>query len=74
MPNAQGIAPADLFTGVQVKRHKLKNIHTWGCPVYVLDPKLQQGKKLPRWEPRSRRGIFVGFSPNHSRDVSSFQV
>ena len=69
MPNANGIAPADLFTGVQVERHKLKNLHTWGCPVYVLDPKLQQGKKLPRWEPRSRRGIFVGFSPNHSSDV-----
>ena len=28
MPNAQGIAPADLFTGVQVERHKLKNLHT----------------------------------------------
>ena len=68
-PNSNGIAPADLYTGVQVERHKLKNIHTWGCPVYVLDPKLQQGKKLPRWEPRSRRGIFVGFSPNHSSDV-----
>ena len=44
-------------------------MHVWGAPVYVLDPKLQQGKKLPRWQPRSRRGIFVGFSNDHSSDV-----
>ena len=69
LPNAQGIAPADLFTGVQIPRHKLQSFHTWGCPVYVLDPKLQQGKKLPRWEPRARRGIFVGYSSVHSSDV-----
>jgi hypothetical protein len=44
-------------------------MHVWGCPVYVLDPTLQQGSKLPKWQPRSRRGIFVGFSPAHSSDV-----
>ena len=69
MPNDQGIAPADLFTGVQVPRHKLKDIHVWGCPAYVLDLTLQQGKKLPRWQPQSRRGIFVGLSGHHSSDV-----
>ena len=69
LPNAQGIAPADLFTGTTVPRHKLKDCHMWGCPVYVLDPKLQAGKKLPRWEPRTRRGMFVGFSKSHSSDV-----
>jgi len=36
---------------------------------FVLDPKLQQGQKLPRWEPRSRRGMFVGLSPVHASDV-----
>ena len=45
LPNDHGIAPADLFTGTQIPRHKLKDIHVWGCPVYVLDPTLQQGKK-----------------------------
>jgi hypothetical protein len=40
-----------------------------GCPVYVLDPDLQAGKKLPRWQPRSRRGVFVGFSSLHSSEV-----
>ena len=69
LPNKSGITPTELFTGEQVPRHKLRDIHTWGCPVYVLDPKLQQGEKLPRWEPRARQGIFVGFSPVHSSDV-----
>ena len=68
-PNNQGIAPADLFSGVQVPRHKLRDLHVWGCPVYVLDPTLQQGKKLPKWQPRSRQGIFLGFSRQHSSDV-----
>jgi hypothetical protein len=69
MPNDKGIAPADLFTGSMIPRHKLKDIHVFGCPVYVLDPKLQQGKKLPRWQPRSRIGVFVGFSAHHSSDI-----
>jgi hypothetical protein len=68
-PSDKGLCPADLFTGVTVPRHKLRDFHVWGAPVYVLDPKLQQGKKLPRWEPRTRRGIFVGLSPDHSSDV-----
>ena len=63
------LAPADLFSGQHFPRHKLKDMHVWGCPVYVLDPTLQKGSKLPKWQPRSRRGIFVGFSPAHSSDV-----
>ena len=68
-PNAQNLCPADLYTGSTVPRHRLRDLHTWGCPVYVLDPTLQAGKKLPRWEPRSRRGVFVGLSTIHSSEV-----
>ena len=35
----------------------------------MLDPVLQASKKIPRWKPRSRKGVFVGFSTNHSSDV-----
>jgi len=41
-------------------------MHVFGCPVYVLDPKLQDGKKLPKWSPRCRRGQYLRPSPNHS--------
>ena len=44
-------------------------MHVWGCPVYVLNPSLQSGNKIPRWEPRSKRGVFWGLSTVHSSDV-----
>jgi len=45
-----GFCSADIFFGGMVPRHHLKDFPVWGCPVFVLDPKLQQGQKLPRWE------------------------
>jgi hypothetical protein len=69
LPNASGLCPADLFTGSTVPRHRLQDIHVWGCPVYTLDPILQAGKKFPRWEPRSNHGVFMGFSHLHSSKV-----
>jgi hypothetical protein len=38
----------------------------WGCPVHVLEAELQDGKKIPKWDPRARLRMFVGFSPVHS--------
>ena len=38
-------------------------------PVYVLYPKLQDGKKIPKWERGVRQAIFVGFSPDHSTNM-----
>ena len=44
----------------------LSNCHIWGCPTYVLEPKLQNpGVKIPKWAPRSRRGVNMGFSKMH---------
>ena len=45
----------------------LSTCHVWGCPSYVLEPKLQKGgSHIPKWAPRSRRGAFMGFSRMHS--------
>ena len=68
MPSDEDIAPSDIFTETKFTHHKIKYIHVWGYTVYVLDPTLQQGRKIPEWKPRSHRGIFVGFSTNHSSD------
>ena len=35
-------------------------------PVSVLDKTIQDGKKIPRWKPRSARFQFMGFSGNHA--------
>jgi hypothetical protein len=47
----------------------LPDLDVWGCPLYVLDPKIQQGQKLPRWEPRSMGGMFLGLSQQHASKV-----
>ena len=36
----------------------------------MLDPKLQDGKKLPKFNRRARMGQFVGFSDEHSSLVA----
>jgi hypothetical protein len=47
-PN-KGVCPADIFTGFTVPWYRLIDYHVWGRPFYLLDPKIQVGKKLPRW-------------------------
>ena len=65
-PSVGMLAPIDLLLKTQSARTHFHDMHVWGCPCYVLDPKLQDGHKLPKWKPRSRRGMFAGFSPHHS--------
>ena len=36
------VCPADVFYGSVVPRHHPKDLHVWGCPVFVLDPMFQQ--------------------------------
>jgi len=54
MPNIRSLmAPVELFSQTKFDNYEhLQRSHVWGCPVYVLDPKLQDGKKLPKWNPR----------------------
>jgi hypothetical protein len=42
----------------------------WGSSAFVLDPRLQDGKKIPKWNKRSRQAQFLGFSPEHSSSVA----
>jgi hypothetical protein len=70
VPNpSTGISPIDIFTKTRWEQRKLHDLHVWGCPVYVLDKTLSDGKKLPRWKPRSRRSINMGQSPKHASTV-----
>jgi hypothetical protein len=64
-----GLSPLELYYSTKSSHEELQNTKVWGCPVYVLDPKLQDGKKLPRWEPRLRVGQFVGQSKVHATSV-----
>jgi GAG-pre-integrase domain len=64
MPRREtGLSPYELLSRTNWERKKLQDLHVWGCPTYVLDPRVQDGKKIPCWTPRSRRGQYMGLSP-----------
>jgi len=49
MPNSvTGLSHLEILTGKRSDHRDLLRTHVWGCPVYVLDPKLQDGKKIPK--------------------------
>jgi hypothetical protein len=68
-PKANGAAPIEIFFSIKTSCEYLRWAKVFGCPVYVLDPRLQDGKKILKWELRSHRGQFLGFSPTHSSSV-----
>ena len=71
MPSyVMGLSPLEIFTSSTSDQEDLKRAHVFGSTVYILDPKLQNGKKIPKWNRRSRRGQFLGFSPNYSFLIS----
>jgi hypothetical protein len=70
LPNMEsGISPDELWSGVRGNDSILQPAHIFGCPVYVLDAALQDGKKIPKWNPQARLGLFLGFSDLHSSQV-----
>ncbi len=69
-PNQQtSQSPEEVWTQSVDSHSALQHAKVWGCPVYVLDPRLQDGKKIPKWQPKSRRGQYVGASPLHASSV-----
>ena len=59
------------FSNTKAVNVELKHYHTFGRPVYILDSRLQTNPKgVPKWEPRSRLGIYVGHSPEHAGSVA----
>ena len=47
----------------------LHNDKLWGCPEYVLEPRLQDGNKLPKWMPSYRRDKYLVAYPLYSSTV-----
>ena len=58
-------SPLQKFSGVKVTP-KLRHFHAFGCPTYVLENVLQSGQGAPKWRQRSRLGVYLGPSPNHT--------
>ena len=71
LPNQEnGVSPNEIwFSARGTSEVELPRTHVFGCPVYVLDPALQDGKKIPKWDPCARLGLFLGFLDLHSSQV-----
>ncbi|KAL7468693.1 hypothetical protein ACHAXS_008919 [Conticribra weissflogii] len=63
---SSGLSPLEIWTGVRSTHDELRRAHVFGCPVYVLEPQLQDGKSIPKWNSKAQQGMFVGFSKAHS--------
>jgi transposase InsO family protein len=59
-------SPLEVFTKSKSDHRDLLRTHVWGCPAFVLEAKLQDGKKIPKFNRRARMGQFLGFSDEHS--------
>ena len=64
-----GLSPFDIFTRTTFELSTLRNLHVFGCPVYALNPTISNGKKLPRWQPRSKRKVNMRLPSKHTSTV-----
>ena len=42
------ISSIEMYTSSKLDMSHLQNEKTWECPAYVLDPRLQDAKKIPK--------------------------
>ena len=48
----------------------IRHYHTFGCPVYIINARLQGAGFIPKWSERVRVGAYVGRSPIHAGKFS----
>ena len=70
MTNKNKLSPLNVFGRTQVEKNP-KHWHHFGCPAFVLDPEMQQCRRPIGgiWQDRARIGVYLGCSPQHSRNV-----
>ncbi len=63
VPNRlSGFTPLELLTKSKADHRDLLCLHVWGCPAIVLDLKLQNDQKLPKWNKCAYVGQCLGYS------------
>ena len=68
LPDTYINSPLSKFSGFETAVN-LQHFHPFGSPVYVLENKLQASQSHNKWADRSRVGIFLQHSPDHSSSV-----
>ena len=63
MPGIDGLTPLEKWHGVKFTNfNHLRRLHPWGCPTYVLDARLQDGKIFLNGHHVVGRGSLLVFS------------
>ena len=70
-PNYEhGLTPNEIISQtLEPTFNTLKRTHVWGFPAYILGSTIQDGQKIPKWNPHAKRGQFLGFSKDHSTQI-----
>ena len=63
----------DLLTLTNTDNKDLLFCHIYSFPIFVLDTKLQEVNKIPKWNCCLKIGLFLGFSDEHSSLLSYVQ-
>ena len=69
MQNKKKRTAMQIFSNSNININK-KHWQPFGCPVYVLDNALANGKPFHKWKQRTRIGVYLGMSPSHGRNVA----
>ena len=64
-----GMSPEEVWTRSKSSHIDPQNDNPWGCHEYVLGPRLQDGKILPKRMQKSRRSQYLRNSPLHASIV-----
>ena len=69
---SDGSTPESKLYSLDKNTIPVGSYHTLFCPIYVLDSRSQSAGAIgpPKWEPRSRIGIYLGHSPFHAGSVA----
>ncbi len=72
VPNRQsGLTLLELLTKSKADHCDILRAHVWGCLAIVLEPQIQNDKKLPKWNRCARVGQFLGYLDKHSSLVAN---
>ncbi len=63
-----GTSRLELFSSIHVGIN-IWHVHTFGCPVFVLQNALASCNQLPCWSPHACLGLKLGPSPMQARNV-----
>jgi hypothetical protein len=70
LPGKDGLSKTKVFCETQ-SPIKMKNLHTFGCPAYVLVKPIQSSNSsVPRFHCRTCISIYVGHSPHNAGNVA----